>query len=369
MKRTAVIHRGLGSLAAAGLIPLLGGCAATQPKVPAGAIPGYVFGYHVVSDHGPKAQIVSGEHDTWFALPADARLLEAKGDGKNVPFHKQGAYWTADKVATQWTLYTSKGPVFAVAPKSVGVILAAEHQARFAKPRYAWHTDQLTLTFRHGAALTPADQQRLAALDARLDAAHQVAWIRVSGQTTASGSMTANAKIGAARAAVVAGWLTAHGAAPVSNLGWTPGANAKAALVAARYQVRVPKPVKIVHPPIERVHPPVKAAPGHGRPQAPTAPLKSTPMTAVNLTPKPPTSFVFRTHAGDLLSHDLAAFLKRQGWSMVWRDPNDYALQYPARYTGKTLDNTLRQIVDRYRVRIVLYRANHVAVVEAGAAE
>ncbi|AOU97746.1 hypothetical protein BI364_07035 [Acidihalobacter yilgarnensis] len=362
MKRTAIAQRGIGGLTAVGLVPLLGACTATPPKMPAGAIAGYVFGYHVVSHHGPKAQIVSGEHDTWLALPADARLLEAKGDGQNVPFHKHGAYWIADKVATQWTLYTSKGPVFAVAPKSVGVVLAAEHQARFAKPRYAWHTDQLTLTFDHSAALTQEDQQRLAALDARLDAAHQVAWIRVSGQTTASGSVAANAKIGADRAAVVAGWLTAHGAAPVSNLGWTPGANAKVALVAARYQVRVPKPVKIVHPPI-------KVAPGHSHPLAPAQPLKSTPMPEVSLAPKPQASFVFSTHAGDLLSADLAAFLKRQGWSMVWRDPNDYALQYPARYTGKTLDNTLRQIVDRYRVRIVLYRANHVAVVEAGAAE
>lgn len=374
------MNNGAKILAALGAAATLGGCAShpvTAPPVT--GIPGYAFGYKIVQQGKGtpiNANVVSGAHKTWFALPSGVQLLQANGDGKPASLTRQGAYWIAPRVATVWKLYTNDGPFEAIAPESVGVVLAAQQQAKAERPRYLWRTSDVTVYFKSGAQLTSQARHKLERLNKRLGHAHKVRWVRVSGQTTPSGTIPENARIGAQRASVVVGWLTAHGIPNVKNMGWTPGAVHKSALIAARYQVRMAPPVKVARTqprhPVVGPHPEAPPVPHKLQEQPATkpVPLPSTVKApthhdALTIKPKHAKHFVFETRKGNLLSQDLRAFLKRHGWSLVWQDANDFSLQYAARYEGKTLKETLKQIVQRYGVRIVLYRANHVAVVEA----
>ncbi|APZ42549.1 TcpQ domain-containing protein [Acidihalobacter ferrooxydans] len=342
----------------------LAGCATARPPVmQPSPISGYTIGYRILNPAkgtSVAASVVSGENKTWISLPKGVTLLQANADGRPVTVQRQGPYWVAPTVATLWKLYTNAGPVEAMAPASVGVILAAEKQHKAEQPHYVWQTRTDHVAFTQGAALTHAGQQTLRHLAGVLNQAHKVDWVRVSGQTTPSGTVAENARIGAQRAAVVSDWLKAHGVSAVEDRGWVRGGDRKAALIVARYQTQMKPPVKVAAKPM----PPVKVATKVAPPVKAIA--KPSVTHAVTLSQKASHSLVFTTHPGDLLSQDMGAFLKAHGWSLVWRDHYDYALQYAAQFKAQTLTDLLQKVVQRYGIRIVLYKQNHVAVVEAG---
>lgn len=346
----------------------LAGCASAPHHPPAPpAIPGYTFGYRVSGGH---ATLASNNTRTWVVLPAGDCLQQAEGDGKDIPFHRDGAYWKLNGVATHWKLYTSNGPISATAPDTVGVMLAAHQQAKAQRPVDVTRTHIVTVRFADGSsALTPKAVDTLKALAHRLDSAHSVQRVAVRGETTRGGSMTQNAQIGSARARVVAGWLSVHGVPHVNDLGWVAGGRGTDAMVAARYTVRkTPDKQSIATHPM--VPPAVaKTAAAKTKAVAKTANKKAakTAISKARISVPPMISaahaVVFTTTAGRLLSKELRVFLGHHGWALYWNDPTDFVVGVPGRYTGRSIKAVLSQIRHDYHIPIRRWLGNHSVVV------
>lgn len=376
----------LSVLAAVGV---LGGCANHQPvhTVTPPPVSGYNFGYKIVQQSkGTKiaVNVVDGQGKTWFTFPRGIRLLQANGDGQPAHLHRQGVYWVANGVASTWELFTNVGPVEAIAPGSVGVMLAAQKQHQYEKPRYVWVQKTIEIPFDSGSTLDKTALSRLNALRNQLNNAKQIAWIRVSGETSQSGSSLQNARIGANRSSVVSGWLNSQGFSNVDNLGWSPAGDAKEAMVMVRFQKRLicVKPPKWLESEknaqkrakkMEAAKIARKAEKSHKKAGVKTQADKkmsvvSTKKTLIHEKPVKKKLFVITTEKNILLSSSLQNFMNHQGWAMVWKDPDDYLVQYPARYTGKTMGAVLHQLLSTYHLNVVLDQGNHVAIInkEAG---
>lgn len=363
---------------------LLAGCATTPPPKPAPppAVQGFTFGYNVQG--GVTTDVMSNTDKTWFTLPKGVQLQQAEGDGTPYPITHQGAYWVADGVASRWRLYTSAGPVWASAPGTVGVMLAADHQVQQDKPVYKQVTETITVPYVTGShKLGPTALVKLDALAGHLAHAHKIDKVIVSGQTSAGGSVAANARVGAARAKTVVKWLQTHGIAPIKNLGWTQSVASKQATVAVLYKVRK-YPAKPQFTPSSSLVEPDTAhalrprgagsAPGaqpapvqgsshsNGGKQAPgnkhsPSTLNASAHGAYRLTLVP----------GDLLSRQLQEFFRKAGWSLVWKGQKDYVVGQPGHYKGTSLKALLANVAQDYHLRVHLYQADHTVAVESEA--
>lgn len=404
----AFIGIACGGLAACATVP--------PPRLQPPAVPGFTFGYCIT---GPvKASVISDATRTWVTLPQGVSLQQAEGDGRYVSIKHDGSYWVISGIANQWRLYTSDGPLWALAPDTVGVLLASKAQSKHDQPVYVKRVSATTVPFE--GSKTELDGRAIAALNDfanKLSDSHHIIQVEVSGQTSGKSVPGYDAPIGAARSAAVALWLNQHGIAPVTDLGWTAGGypGHGQATIAAVYTVKqahkretpvgaartntdtafdlyadrkaaAGEPEALSSAPLKSAAPHTKtnASKGPVKTTAPesekamagthtssmTATAQPTPHATADVaispvkTPAPTPEYVFKAEAGrGLLSKQLSDYLQSIHWNLVWTGGTDYVVKYSGTYTGTSLKQLMTALKNDYHLVVHIYQGNHIVAV------